>query len=476
MSEFSFNDLDGTGRLSNDALSNLQCNIVRSTGRAACDHVFHRFSTKQAFADWLAVTPPPSPANAAEPNLVNILFTCEGLKRLGVSDDVLQEMDPAFRRGTRNSRSYRKLGDPMASNWDQEHRAAWHAIELRWHHPDPAANAPPVTAGEHTCFTESGHAIGRDGKPIARNDLPRYNHFGILDGTAKPVYTEQDYEAELATRAPTMDNWKWDPRQKLSTLLVHDPLANQADAYGSYFVFRKFKQDVGRFREKLAETAGQIAQLLKSSQGKQAWQWKQYPAFETAGDERFQELSEALKGAKQSLHDALSENPAGVALAQAIFGVGPDGQRPTGTTDNDFNYADDPEGKKCPFSAHARAANARGSRGVPQFERKTLIARRGISHKNGTLFWCAQASIGDQFEYIQEKWANLSNVNPDHNPSPGVDYVIGRPSAAQATSAVVEAQGFSLSIEDTIQLRASEYLFAPSLLGFRRLQALGGVR
>jgi hypothetical protein len=195
------------------------------------------------------------------------------------------------------------------------------------------------------------------------------------------------------------------------------------------------------------------------------WWWKQYPALTDLNDAALGELIKALETAKVPVHDALSTR-AGVALCQLIFGVGPDGQRPTGGTDNNFNYADDSEGKQCPFSAHARAVNARGSRHAEQLERKTIIARRGISTQGGLLFWCAQASIGEQFEYIQEKWANGSNVNLDHEATPGVDYLIGRTDGAD--------RGFNLDVRDCITLQASEYLFAPSLLGFRRLCAIGG--
>jgi deferrochelatase/peroxidase EfeB len=458
MSEFQYNDLEGRSELQDAALRNLQCNILASTGRVACEQIFHRFKSKRAFLKWLKETPSPSPARARDPYLRNVLFTHEGLSTLGLPDELLNRMEPAFRRGTRNSRTYEKLSDVMAQKWDPAHFETWHAVELSWR----TSREKPVEAqgasDEHVVHVERGHARGRDGKPLENDEGPRYNHFGIQDTKTNPVYTERDLVDSLRLRPPGADGtWKWDPRAKLSTLLVRDPLANHDDCFGSYFVFRKFSQDVGAFRKKLTDVA---RELLDSRSGGRWW-WKQHPALDALSDQDLQQLIEAL-GARP-VHDAMSTE-AGVALAQLIFGVGPNGERPTGER-YDFDYSRDPGGKLCPFSAHARAVNARGTRHALEHERRTVIARRGISHDTGVLFWCAQASIGEQFEYIQEKWVNGSNVNLDHEPTPGVDYLIGKAAAAQI--------GFSLDVRGTIALQASEYLFAPSLLGFQRLQALG---
>jgi hypothetical protein len=371
-------------------------------------------------------------------------------------------MDPAFRRGSRSFRTYEKLRDPMAAAWHERHRKPWHAVELHWRSiRDKAVDVPALGAG-HDVHVEVGQAVGRKGTPLEADDERRFNHFGIADMSSNPVYTRQDYDALVARTAPRSGtDWQWDPRAKLSTILVPDPLANHPDCFGSYFVFRKFSEDVPKFLAKLKA----IAQKLLDSRGN-GWWWKQYPALLDLKDEDLNALKERID-AKVPAHEALS-NKAGIVLCQLIFGVGPDGQRPTGATDNNFNYGSDTEGKRCPFSAHARATNARGSRLAAQLERKTLIARRGISTQGGLLFWCAQASIGEQFEYIQEKWANASNVNLDHQASPGVDYLIGRTAEPEP--------GFNLDVREALTLRASEYLFAPSLVGFRRLRAIGGAR
>ncbi len=415
----------------------------------------------------------PSPATAGGPDLVHILITHEGLSRLGCPEALMQQLDPAFRRGSRNLRTYEKLRDPMAALWEPSHRQPWHVVELHWRSDRNNTPIDVASSGPgHSVLIERGKAFGVDGKCQSLDDAPRYNHFGILDGSSNPVYSLVDYEKVLAGRAAPERPWRWDPRQKLSTLLAPDLLAERRDCYGSYFVFRKFRQDVDRFREKLATLASNIAAGI-GARGGASWWWAQLPVFAEVGRDALQALSERLSS-NRTLNEALS-CPAGVALAQAIFGVGPNGERAMGGDGNDFNYEHDLDGRRCPYGAHARACNARGSRRAPQVERRAVIARRGISYDEGLLFWCAQASIGEQFEYMQEKWINGGNVDLDHRPTPGVDYLVGRP-GAEDLHASNAAQSFSLDIRDTIELRASEYLFAPSLVGFEQLKRFGGVQ
>jgi hypothetical protein len=93
------------------------------------------------------------------------------------------------------------------------------------------------------------------------------------------------------------------------------------------------------------------------------------------------------------------------------------------------------------------------------------------------LFWCAQSNIAEQFEYIQEKWANSRNVNPDHKPIPGVDRVIGRldESLVERYQRWTSTTEIEAHIWDAVTHVASEYLYAPSLQGFNNLKKLGEI-
>ena len=87
-----------------------------------------------------------------------------------------------------------------------------------------------------------------------------------------------------------------------------------------------------------------------------------------------------------------------------------------GERENDFAYSiDDPNGNKCPFSAHIRLVNGRGS---SVKEKAHRIARRGITYGVpapwgedldalpekgvGLLFQCCQADLANQFEFLQK--------------------------------------------------------------------------
>jgi len=78
-----------------------------------------------------------------------------------------------------------------------------------------------------------------------------------------------------------------------------------------------------------------------------------------------------------------------------------------GKHDNDFNFdeSSDREGFTCPIGAHIRRANPRDGR-----TNRHRILRRGRSYKTqdecGLLFMCLNADIERQFEFIQQRWVN----------------------------------------------------------------------
>lgn len=91
-----------------------------------------------------------------------------------------------------------------------------------------------------------------------------------------------------------------------------------------------------------------------------------------------------------------------------------------GNPTNEFDYASDPDGKRCPFSAHARKMSPRlGAQMLS--ESATRIVRRGMpygdpapagiehDHGRGLLFQCLQRHIPDQFERLFNEWANNPN-------------------------------------------------------------------
>jgi hypothetical protein len=473
---FLFNDL-GSCELSDAARAKLQCNILTSTGRPQAKQIFRRFDTAKDLATWLVEQkpPPPSTANEAEPEVVTILFTKRGLERLGVEDSILQAMDGAFQRGPRHEDTIKKLPDTKPSDWG-DHEEPWDVVELRGHD----FNHPFKPPADSSYLMEHGTGLDENGQPLQERRMPSHGHFGILDGISKLVYTDAEYAA-LKVKPPAGQAWKFDPRQKLSSLLVRDPLAMSSDAFGSYFVFRKYKQYRDRFEAAIDSMIQEIVER------------------DAEPDERgilspadiFPALRPHLDRLEGQAHDVIRADPElRNEVILLIFGRDRNGNTASGNTSNDFNYRDGGPQSECPFHAHVSKMNPRGRTGDLEFERSRAIARRGTSyvrttvaangrltHKDetGLLFWCAQASIGEQFEYIMEKWANSSSSGSEHEPTPDVDTVIGHIDLLDDSSKVWRnwkaTTHLNCGVWQAVELVGAEYLYAPSLEGFAELQA-----
>lgn len=283
-----------------------------------------------------------------------------------------------------------------------------------------------LCAGFEILIVERGDVL-RKTFPRGKLDI---EHFGFQDGVSQPLMIRQDVAREAAVRG----NTHWNPAAPLSLVLVEEP--DNADAYGSFMVFRKLEQNV--------------------------------QAFQTALDEMAQkhELSAEDIGAM-----AVGRQRDGTPLLPVASLPKVDG--------NDFNFDQDPKGAKCPFHAHIRKTNPRGDiarvlNGSEEFERVRRIARRGITYGQrpdiddttggslpaagvGLLFMCFQANL-DQFVIQQEG----SDGNDFVQAKVGVDPIIGQNSAPGEQSwPSTGTKRFTLS--NFVRMLGGEYFFAPSM-------------
>ena len=152
---------------------------------------------------------------------------------------------------------------------------------------------------------------------------------------------------------------------------------------------------------------------------------------------------------------------------------------------NDFSFAEDPEGARCPVGAHVRRANPRDALGDGRLARRHRIVRRGMpygpeatdderkddagSPERGLLFVCFQASIARQFELIQGDWLADGDVfglgdQADAVLSPGV------PGGRMLVAGPAGSQARLLTRHDrTVTLRGGGYFVVPSLSGLLAL-------
>ena len=157
---------------------------------------------------------------------------------------------------------------------------------------------------------------------------------------------------------------------------------------GTYLVFRKLYQDVAAFRRYLATAA-------KSLYG--------------SDDQYHQDLTAAKMMGRWRSGCPLDLSPVNDDLAIAA-----DPERR-----NNFTYADDEQGLRCPLGAHLRRVNPRAThlKRETAVRRRRLI-RRGVEYgphlKDGVLVddgvdrgiinMFIQADIERQFEFVQKEW------------------------------------------------------------------------
>jgi Dyp-type peroxidase family len=157
--------------------------------------------------------------------------------------------------------------------------------------------------------------------------------------------------------------------------------------------------------------------------------------------------------------------------------------------DNDFDFKNDPDGDHTPICAHIRKVYPRkGAEHLPDPQTLTeaetkarRILRRGIpfglpfqptagrghgvDSRRGLVFQCYQASLADQFVFLQEKW-----INREEFPVAGTgnDAVIG---LASTVSIRAGGEHQALSFADFVRTEGSVFAFTPSLPTVARLAA-----
>jgi Dyp-type peroxidase family len=153
--------------------------------------------------------------------------------------------------------------------------------------------------------------------------------------------------------------------------------------------------------------------------------------------------------------------------------------------DNDFDYADDPDGHKTPRAAHIRKMYPRDDatfgddrrrilrRGIP-FGRPFDPAGgrgRGVDADRGLLFQAYMTSIEEQFEFLQQSWANFAQfpgVVVGDNRTDGPDPVIGEdPAPVELRRAGRPDE--HLDFRRFVHTSGAVYAFAPSLSTLRLL-------
>ena len=445
-------DIDPANPKYRGLLENLQGNILKPHGRKESDHLFLRFTgDPAAVRAWIRGFARDEVTSAREQidsatafrgrgapggMFANLYLSATGYSAFGIDTGAFGPAGASFRNGMKH-REFSLLArnrDPQPSGWEDPYRGRIDALVALADDSSAAVEAKTqqVTQslqGVATVLTVERGTVLRsaNGEPI--------EPFGYIDARSQPLFLKDDIDRE---RQDGVD--RWDPSAPLGLVLVDDPHTDVEDSVGSYFVFRKLRQDVEGFNAQVTDLAARLG------------------------------VTEPLAGA---LVVGRFKDGTPVTL-QANKGRG---------AFNNFTYLpDDPTGNRCPFHAHIRKANQRGANaalGLAE-ERKRRIVRRGIPYGTrppvtgevGLLFQAFQSDISRQFEFIQRTWVDNPNF-PEFRILPGLntgdDALSGQhPRAVQRWPRVWGQSGRFLgrrlfNFGDHVRLRGGEYFFAPSL-------------
>jgi Dyp-type peroxidase family len=436
-------------------------------------------------------SPPPSTA-------LNVAVTAAGLAKLGVAQAVIDEFSYEFRGGMAEPSRARQLGDAGVNSPDLWR---WGGAE---HNLPHLAVMFFATADSFDPFFSA--AKGENWLPAFEELATLETHgvgtsepFGFADGISQP---QLDWEQQRDTTWPQYEYnnvaalgefllgylneyGRITPRPLLDSNAATANLLPAADGNkkdlginGSYLVIRQLEQDVRRF-----------------------WQ---FIYRESNGDATTAELL-----ASQMVGRTPSGTPLMPAQSKPIPGVDPEK-----VPSNNFTYAGDPSGTRCPFGAHVRRANPRtadfpkplsfvgkilsmiglGEKGLYEDlvspVRYHRLLRRGRKYgpelspdearnpptvnepDRGLVFVALNANISRQFEFVQNAWIRYSKFNSltgETDPLLGNRLPIpGCPVTSDFTIPV--ENGLRRRVADVPQfvtVRGGAYFFLPSLRALR---------
>lgn len=374
--------------------------------------------------------------------------------------------DEDFRSGMKSDESLSALKDPPVHEWETPFWESIHGVVVAAHEIEEESKILAATI-KSLIETRGGTVIHIQGGSVLRNAAGEgIEHFGYVDGRSQPLFLQEDIDSERSAGGTS----RWDPAFPLGSVLVKDPGTTDAVSFGSYLVFRKLEQRVRDFKYREQAIADKLGLV---------------------GDDR--ELAGALIVGR-------FEDGTPVTLSNV-----PRRLRPP----NDFNYSGDP-GSRCPFHAHIRKVNARGTGGaeLESEERGHLMPRRGIAYEDvrrqthpdalpdagslaefnrtvapllpnhgvGLLFMAYNARIARQFKFTQVSWAN----NPEFPLQPagrhGLDPLIGQGTSVSDDQKIpmewdnpLASRNSDVAFSGFVKMKGGEYFYSPSLTWLRDL-------
>jgi Dyp-type peroxidase family len=409
------------------------------------------------------------------PQAVNLAVTWTGVQTLGSSEDLLQSFPKEFIEGMTEPNRSRQLGDfgiNAPTQWEHPWQPEAEPIDLLLILQATEADLEPLSEQYQAQLALNGLKL----LTLETGDIPLHHkeHFGFHDSISQPVIEGSPQESKSRCNAQDLikagefvlgylnEDGNYPPTptvaiaqdQTQALSLLPETALKDFGRNGSYLVFRKIAQDVAGFRKYFQESFGTPEEGERMA-AKVVGRWPSGAPLVQAPE------ADPLKD-----HDDTND-----VLADS----------------NDFIYRpEDAQGLRCPFSSHIRRTNPRDSLGqdaeesIKDTRRRRLLRRgavygeflpEGVTEDDGTsrglLFFCINANIRRQFEFVQQGWVNAPTFNGLYNErDPLVGY---NPDGSNRTMIVPQCPlSKSLSLPNFVTLKGGAYFFLPSLsaLGF----------
>lgn len=323
---------------------------------------------------------------------------------------------------------------------------------------------------------------GPDGRPRFRST----EHFGFEDGIGNPVFEGQYPPDKLAQRVAGQGavdgrgQWRplrtgefilgWpDEGQEVATMGL--PLDFSRN--GTFFVWRKLHQDIAGWDRWVEARAAELARLWQLDSleiaretllARMAGRWRDgIPLVHAPDWPSWQQAKARLAGMS-------------AAERQRFLAV--------------FTFADDPEGRACPLTAHIRRANPRDmldplGRAEKRDDRlgsvlndRRRILRRGLPYgrrddpdgEHGIVLMAYCADLFRQFEFVQQQWMNYGldfDAGNDSCPivgahRPGDRFVMSSPDPGKPPF-------LAAGLPQFVTTRGGDYFFQPSMTALRMI-------
>jgi Dyp-type peroxidase family len=397
---------------------------------------------------------------------LNVAFTHGGLKALGVPLRTLASFPPEFRQGMlARAELNHDTGSSSPSRWDE----VWRSGEVHALLSLYAKDLPTLDVLTGRVSQAMGGATGvvevarqEAGKLVIDGRVSDCEHFGYRDGISNPDVTGTGVPSPPGDGKP-IDSERWETIEAGEFLLGQPdeagetpvaPVPVQLARNGTYLVYRKLHQNVASFRRYLREEGSRFPGGPDLLAAKFLGRWQD-----------------------------------GTPLERSPYRKDPIPPASGGGKDNGFFYAGDPNGARCPLSAHIRRGNPRDGDGFGGvITNRHRMIRRGVpygpwipegeggddSGEHGIIFIAINASIERQFEFVQQQWMNYGNdflqgndrdlIIGNHRPHDKM-VIQGDPDRSDRSGRPYLCTG----LPQFVETRGGDYFFVPGLNALREI-------